>query len=359
MRHLVVPQEGEEDLGAESSAAVEELVRRQRKRDTAQSFVSSLIVLGLIMAVLGLIAIIPWGTESPTIVTYAAPDHEEEELERPEMNQQARPRPAGPKSSRAKVIASTEPSPVSVPVPDNPIPEGPFGMAEEIGEGFGDSEGDGDGGGGVSFFGSYRKGKRVAFVVDFSGSMESDSEGAGGGTRIAGLKKELIKSVESLANSMSFTVIFFSSSGWHIGTQGPDYVANGWNGAGDPPQTEWYPATEVVKANVIQQIKSMPANGGTVWYPPLKMAMTMNPSPSIVYLLSDGDPRDGDSVLFDMAEINPNGVPIDTIAFELAGSPAGMLMEIAKVSGGRFSMLYEGKLLTGRAAEKYTNSSYD
>lgn len=358
MQHLVVPQEGEENIGAESSAAVEQLVLRQRRRDTIQSIVGSVFVIGLIMAVLALIALIPWGVESPTIVTYSAPDPKKEEIERPEMSQQARPRPAGPKSSRAKVIASTVPSPVAVPVPDNPIPEGPFGMAEEIGDGFGDSDGDGDGGGGASFFGSYRKGKRAVFIVDFSGSMESDAA-AGGGTRIDALKKELITSIEGLSGSINFTVIFFSSSAWHIGTDGPDFVANGWNGAGDPPPAQWYPATEQVKASVIQQIQSMPADGGTVWYPPLKMAMSMKPSPSFVYLLSDGDPRDGDSVIFDLGEINPNGIPIDTIAFELAGSPASQLLEISKTTGGRFSMVYKGKLLKGRAAEKYTSPTFD
>lgn len=359
MRHLVVPQEGEEHLGEESSAQVEQLIHRQRRRDSIQAFVSSLILLALLMVVLGLIAIIPWGTESPTIISYQGANPEEEELERPEISQQARPRPAGPKSSRARVIATQVPSPTSVPVPDNPIPEGPFGMAEEIGAGFGDSEGDGDGGGGVSFFGNYRTGKRVAFIVDFSGSMESDAAGSAGGTRIDGLRKELIRSIESLPRGMQFTVIFFSSSAWHIGTPGPDFVGKGWNGAGKPPPTEWYSATERIKAVVCDQIRKMPAKGGTVWYAPLKMAMSMNPGPTTVYLLSDGDPRDGDSVLFDLDEINPSGIPIDTIAFELAGSPAGMLLEIAKVTGGRFSMVYEGELLKGRAAEKYAKESFD
>ena len=125
------------------------------------------------------------------------------------MNQQARPRPAGPKSSRAKVIATTAPAPTTVPVPDNPVPEGPFGMSEEIGTGWGDGDGDGDGGGGVSFFGSYRRAKRVVFLVDYSGSMGSDVEG-GAGTRIAALKQELSKSIEGLSSKMQFTVIFFS-----------------------------------------------------------------------------------------------------------------------------------------------------
>ena len=352
MQYLVVPQEGEENLGVEQSAVVRERALHQRKRDTIQSVVVGVLVLMFIAIVLAFIAIIPWGKEIPVIITYNATTEEEETLVRPEMTLQARPRPAGPKSSRAKVIASQTPSPVSVPVPDNPVPEGPFGMSEDIGEGFGDSDGDGDGGGGSTFFGGYRKGNRAVFIVDYSGSMET-------GSRISSLKKELERSILALDSKMQFTVIFFSSSAWHIGTEGPDFVGEGWNGAGKPPLVEWYPATPQVKSAVVGQIKKMPADGGTMWYPPLKMALSMNPSPTHVYLLSDGDPRDGNAVIFDMKEINPNAVPIDTIAFELAGSAAGMLMEIANVNRGRFSMVYKGKLLTGRAAEKYTNSSYD
>ena len=103
----------------------------------------------------------------------------------------------------------------------------------------------------------------------------------------------------------------------------------------------------------------MPAGGNTNWFMPLKMAFDMRPSPSIVYLLSDGEPRDGDDVLFQMKEINPRNTPVDTIAFELPGSPAATLMEIAKVTGGRFTMVYKGERLTGRAAEKYTSLTFD
>jgi hypothetical protein len=305
-----------------------------------------------------LIAIIPWGVKSPTIVTYQAPSPEEEEIDRPEIKQQARPRPAGARSSRARVIASAEPSPVAVPVPEDPIPEGPFGMAEEFGEGFGDSEGDGSGGGGASFFGSYRRGKRVAFIVDFSGSMGSTGAG-GGGSRIAALKKELVRSVQNLQQGMQFTVIFFSHHAWTIETPGPNHADNGWNGLGTPPRANWYPATSNIKQKVCAQIESMPEGGNTNWFSPLRMGFTMSPPPSIVYLLSDGEPRDGDDVLFRLKEINPGGTPIDTIAFELPGSPAGLLLEIAESTGGRFSMVYEGKLLSGRAAEEKTNPKYD
>ena len=357
MAKLIVPQEGEAELGVTQSETMQLALERQRKRDTVQSLVSSLIVVGMMVAVLALIAIVSWRTSSPAMVTYQAAPPEIEPVDRPEVNQRARPNPPGQKSSRAKVIAASAPSPVSVPIPDNPVPEGPFGMSDEIGEGWGDNEGDGTGGGGASFFGSQRKGKRVAYVVDFSGSMGSAAEG--GGSYVGALKKELATSIEGLGKGMSFSVIFFSSRAWNIATPGPDYVGNGWNGLGATPHTNWYPATDRIKKQVIGQINGMPVDGGTSWYPGLKMALSMTPHPSIVYLLSDGEPRDGEDVLFNIKQLNPNGTPIDTIAFELPGTPAALLLEISQNTGGRFSMVYKGVRKSGRAAEALTNPKYD
>ena len=52
-------------------------------------------------------------------------------------------------------------------------------------------------------------------------------------------------------------------------------------------------------------------------------------------------------------------VQVRVAAFELPGSPAAMLMEIAKTTGGRFSMVYKGELKTGRGAEQLTSPKYD
>ena len=155
---MIVPQEDEQELGVAQSQNVELQLARQRQRDTVQSVVSSVILIGLLIGVLALITILSLRTESPTIVTYQAPMPEQERVERPEVNQRARPNPPGQKSSRAKVIASQAASPISVPIPDNPVPEGPFGMSDEIGEGWGDNEGDGTGGGGAGNYPTPNKG---------------------------------------------------------------------------------------------------------------------------------------------------------------------------------------------------------
>ncbi|MEJ6578249.1 MAG: VWA domain-containing protein [Akkermansiaceae bacterium] len=344
---------------AANALAVKRAVENQRRKESVQSAVTALLAFGVVLAVLALIALIPISAEYPQIVTYqAASEEEEPPMKMKELTNSAQPKPPGASSSMAKVIAAQITSPISVPIPEVSNPDGLFGMEEAFGPGFGTGDGDGDGGGGSTFFGSYRQGQRVVFCVDYSGSMSESTEG-GSGTRIAALKTELANAIKKLPSNMSVSVIFFSTTGWTIETEGPDFFSNGWSGVGKMPPVLWYPANDRLKTEVISQIEKMPIKGGTNWYPPLKMAFSMSPAPNIVYLLSDGDPRDGESVLSDMSEINPDGIPIDTIAFELPGSAAGKLRDIAEDTGGKFVLIYKGKRLTGSSAEKYTSSDYD
>ena len=242
-------------------------------------------------------------------------------------------------------------------MPENPDPTGPFGIDDDFNAGFGAGDGDGDGGGGSSFFGTARPGKRAVYIVDFSLSMTSDV--IKGGTRIEALKKELVRSINALSAKMNFTVIFFSHNAWSIDAPGANPADFGWNGLGKIPEVNWYPAMPKIKDEFLAKVKAMQAQGNTSWYPPLKMAFAMKPVPDTVYLLSDGEPRDYDQVLNEIDEINPHKVPVDTIAFELPGTPARYMMEIAKATGGKFAMVYKGKLLSGSAAEDLTKSSFD
>lgn len=344
---------------AVNSQAVKIANEQQRKKESIQSAITALLGFGVVIAILALIALIPLNKEIPQIITYQAPAQEEEPpIKMKELTNNAQPKPPGASSSMAKVIAAQATSPVAVPIPDTPVPDGLFGMEEDFGPGFGTGEGDGDGGGGATFFGSRRAGRNVVFCVDFSLSMESDAEG-GKGTRIQALKAELERSIKALPASMNVSVIFFSTTGWTIDTEGPDHHQKGWKGNGEVPAVPWYPASQRLKGVVIDAIKSMPAKGGTNWYPPLKMAFSMTPRPNIVYLLSDGEPTDAEFVLTEMDDINPDGVPIDTIAFELPGTPAAQLMMIAEETGGKFAMIYKGKRMVGSSAEELTSSEYD
>jgi hypothetical protein len=349
METLVTTEAPQVDTGR-----MEEAVHKVRQRDAMQSTVVAVIVVAMLGLILALIAILPPFREVPVIVTYAAPKPEKEEpSDRPDLAKGMRPKPTSSSSASARVIAAQMTAPVAVPMPDNPVQTGPFGIDDDFNAGFGAGDGDGDGGGGATFFGTPRKGRRVIYVVDFSKSMESD---AAGGTRIAALKKELLRSIKELPESMNFNVIFFSHHGWTIDQKGVD---EGWNGLGKPLEAVWYPAAGTVKDKIMAEIQAMPPGGNTQWYPPLKMAFSMMPPPDIVFLLSDGEPRDFNQVMDELGEINPTGVPVDTIAFELPGTPARMMMEVANTTGGKFTLVYNGKRLSGMAAEKLTGSEHD
>lgn len=329
----------------------------QKKKDTIQSLIVAAVIIGLLGAILAIIAILPTIREVPVIVTYQAPVVKEEVIDRPkDMARGLKPKPSSSSSSMARVIAATTPSAIAVPVPEIIDPTRPFGMDDDFNAGFGSGDGDGDGGGGSSFFGTRRTGRRVAYVVDFSLSMESD---CAGGTRIQLLKKELINSINGLSENMRFKVIYFSHNAWTDETPGPNQADKGWNGLNQVPVVDWLPADKDMKAKAIAKINATPAQGNTGWYSPLKMAFSMGPPPDVVYLLSDGEARDSNMVIDDMKDLNPTGIPIDTIAFELPGTPAYDLSEIAKKTGGSFVLYHEGKRYPGESAKQFFSSQFD
>ncbi|BCX49550.1 hypothetical protein HAHE_34580 [Haloferula helveola] len=343
---------------SDSTAQLELLVARQRRNDTIQSLVVAVIVIVLIGAVLWLIAILPRLNDADTIVTYQpVTPPEENPVEKPDMANAVKPKPSSSSSSMARVIAASVEAPVAVPMPEESNPTVPFGTDDDFAAGFGSGDGDGDGGGGSSFFGTPRKGRRVVYVVDYSESMMSDAEG--GGTRMDALKKELTRSVRALKQGMNFNVIFFSQTAWTIETDGPNQANNGWNGLNETPPVPWYPASDHIKKVFEEKIGEMKPGLGTVWYSPLKMALSMSPPPEIIYLLSDGEPSDLNDVLNRIDGMNPTGVPIDTFAMEEPGEEARAMSEMAKETGGRFTMIYKGRAYSGMGAEKYTTGEFD
>ncbi|MCU0797546.1 MAG: VWA domain-containing protein [Akkermansiaceae bacterium] len=332
---------------------LEGLVARQRKQDTIQSLVSAIIVLVMVGAILALIAVLPSFRETETLVAYQPPPPLEDEIPDPrKISTGGRPKPAGSSAAMARTIAAAVEAPVAVPVPDVAEPTATLGMDDDFNMGFGSGEGDGDGGGGggTSFFGTPRTGRRVVYLVDFSESMKSDADG--GGTRLDALKKELARSIGALKENMNFNVIFFSHQAWTIDTPGPNQPDKGWNGLNQPPAVQWYPATDRVKGVFKDKIENGPTGHGTVWYSPLKMAFSMSPPPDIVYLLSDGEPSDLEEALNSVDEMNPNDVPVDTIALESPGSAAQAMRDMAKETGGNFTVVYKGRAYTGASADK-------
>jgi len=359
MSQLLISPEGPDDLHvAEYAAQLEILLARQRRADTIQSVVVAFIVIGLIAGILYFISLHFAEKTTETIVSYEAPPAPEENpVDRPDMALGAKPKPTSSSSAMARVIAAALEAPVNVPMPEESNPTTLFGIDDDFNAGFGSGDGDGDGGGGSSFFGTPRPGRRVVYIVDFSESMRSDAEG--GGTRLDAAKKELIRSIHALKSGTAFNVIFFARTAWTIETEGPNHEENGWNGLNDAPSIAWHPATDQVKAAFTKEVNAMSLGIGTVWFSPLKMAFSMIPQPDTIYMLSDGEPSDLDYTLNLVDEMNKGSIPVDTIALESPGEAASAMNDLANETGGRFTLIYKGKSISGMGAEKYLSEDFD
>ncbi|MFC7337026.1 hypothetical protein ACFQY0_07550 [Haloferula chungangensis] len=359
MSQLLISPEGPDDLHvAEYAAQLDVLLSRQRRADTIQSVVVALIVIGLIAGILYFISLHFTERTTETIVAYAPPPPvEENPVDRPDMALGAKPKPTSASSSMARVIAAAVEAPVNVPMPEESNPTTLFGIDDDFTAGFGAGDGDGDGGGGSSFFGTPRPGRRVVYIVDFSESMRSNAEG--GGTRLDAAKKELLRSISALKTGTAFNVVFFARTAWTIETEGPKHEDNGWNGLNEPPPIAWHPATDQVKAAFSKEVSGMSLGRGTVWFSPLKMAFSMTPQPDTIYMLSDGEPSDLDYTLNQVDLMNKGSVPVDTIALECPGKAADAMNELANETGGRFTLIYKGKAISGMGVEKYLSDDFD
>jgi hypothetical protein len=116
---------------------------------------------------------------------------------------------------------------------------------------------------GKGFFGMQATGKRVAFVLDMSGSML--------GSRWEKCAKELAGILSSLDESVQFHVVLFSHC-----LEVP------------PGQDGWAPADPGRKAAVMSWIESVSPKGGTCPRPAFEQLYSMAVRPSTVFFLTDG-----------------------------------------------------------------------
>lgn len=157
----------------------------------------------------------------------------------------------------------------------------------------------------VEFFGIEADAGTVMYVIDKSSSMGSLK-------RLEQAKAELISSLQSLNDSQSFGIVWFSSTA----------VAQ--------IQTP-IPSTSKNKAKAIQRIKSVYAAGGTNPTPAIKIALETQAD--AIFLLSDGEVDQ--YCVGEIARLNSRKIPIHTISFS---SQVVHLKKIAEDSGGFFNV---------------------
>ena len=337
------------ELEAKEASAEEEFLRL-KKHGKLVSAITTTVVHVVIGFVLWCIIVALGPDEIPQIVAVTETKDDTYQIEKQDFARSVKRKPQPPKSaSRVQTINSVATSPVSVPSIEDPVID-PLGIGTDFGRGFGQGKGNGEGGGGTSsFFGGTAKGNRVVFVVDFSGSMIRE----GGGVRIQMLKKELISSISKLPKGMSFQVIYYSTAPW----LGGESLYTAPTRFPDKPEDRipWSEATKEGITRAVSHIKSAKPEGATIWKEPLELAFAMRPVPAVVWLLSDGEAQDAEEVVEKIKQINPSRIPINTIGLEVPGAAFSYLVDIARQTGGKASIVHKGKLYSGPAALRFAD----
>lgn len=201
--------------------------------------------------------------------------------------------PAPPRSPAARTPASSGPAFIPVAGVDRGIPPilGDDGVSSSTRGSFVPPALPGAGGGEMRFFGEVPIGN-VVYIIDRSGSMESDS-------RLERVKAEVSRLIDQQAEGSRIAAIFFSGGGE------PDR----WVPEGNVPNYLEANATADEKAQFRKDLQAIEPSGSTEPRSALERALSMNPPPDEIYLLTDGEFKWTDESARWLKD-NSNGIPI-------------------------------------------------
>lgn len=173
---------------------------------------------------------------------------------------------------------------------------------------------------GTSFFGVESSGASFVFVIDCSQSMQQNY-------RWARARDELKYAIDRLQPDQQFLVLLYNSR---------TYIMMDVSAA----EMSLLPATDENKIAVTEWLWNQFPNGGT--YPKQAMGMSLGFQPDAIFLLSDGEIRDGTPKMLKEQNASRNRlgelkrqVPVHTVAL---GSRVGLtpMQVMARQSGGQF-----------------------
>ncbi|MBO6513343.1 MAG: hypothetical protein JJ974_05200 [Phycisphaerales bacterium] len=182
---------------------------------------------------------------------------------------------------------------------------------------------------GASFFGLEASGKRFAYIVDRSGSMDS-SLSSGEMTRWELTQIELIRSVHGLAANAEFYVVLYST--------GPTPLM---------AELDWMKANRMNKSAASVAVMAQYPNGGTFPENAFEMVFRLDPKPDAIYFMTDGEFKE--QVPGQIAKLNRKSrTPIHCILFGESRNlqnfqkVEAMLKNIARTSNGRYQHVVGG-----------------
>lgn len=329
---------------------------RQRRWATVSSLLLAIVAVVLVLLVLAFVLLPSLRVEHTPIVSYSAIREKEEAVDQREVTPQVQRQPSAPSASMARVVASNSSSPTAVPVPDveSVDPSLDFGYGDDFGAGWG--SGDGLGSGGATFFGQTTRAERVAFVIDFSASMKKDG-------RDDLMRKELQKSLAGLMPETKFQMIFFAGPAWVAddkltsgrktaevkGDRGHTFKwacggsAHDWKQVGKRQQPSWLEATDGQISKAKKSVRETGLVWGTVWGPPLEMALSMEPAPQVIYFMTDGAAgnKSAETAKSIGNRAKGLGITINCIAM-MEPRAHDAMKDLAKRTNGQFTKVMKG-----------------
>lgn len=180
-------------------------------------------------------------------------------------------------------------------------------------------------GDGASFFGLEAKGRRFAYIVDISGSMNQGySEGL---SRWDQTRQELLRSIRSLDADAEFHVQLYASGSVSL------FGVSAWS--------QSTPMNKRLSTDALARINP---DGGTNPMPAFQSVFSLDPRPDAIYYMSDGEVSEPGELAATIRSLNGRRrVPVHCILFGELGNPDAqqraetMLRNIARQSGGRYT----------------------
>ena len=144
----------------------------------------------------------------------------------------------------------------------------------------------------INFFGMKAEGRRIAFLVDYSGSMEGEFRRE--------MEEELERSLKGLPSGTQILIIPWAGGAWLYNEVATE-IAGKWEKMGSKfdnfsirsgeklAHPEW---VSVNPDNIRKLMKGMQAQkswpGGTDWRSPFRYVMEANPPPDTIFFMTDG-----------------------------------------------------------------------
>ena len=131
---------------------------------------------------------------------------------------------------------------------------------------------------------------------------------------------------------------------------GKEYIWNTQGGASryyiesreDLYSSSWISASQRNIRKTISRVELVKKSFGTDWRHPLKMALNMNPSPDVVYFLTDGVVGNGQQAVDEVIKMNKRGPKAKIFTISMMQPKAeDLLKDLADRSGGDFSIVLQ------------------